>query len=98
MPTATHDTWGGRITVRPVPDTTTDIATVQSKGFTVLGQDERAGETTLWVTGNAQSVGLWINDFELKFMLPGFFFPIPFGEEVNLTRVKQWNAFRQIAY
>lgn len=98
MATADHDTWGGRITARPMPDTPTDLATIAAKGFTVLGTDPTAGETAVWVTGHAPAVGSWINDFEVKFALPGLFFPIPFGEEVNLTRVKQWNQFRQIAY
>ena len=98
MPTSDGNTWGGRITARTGEDLTTDLQTITDEGFTVLGQDARAGETTVWVYGTASVVGTWITDTDLKLALPGLFFPIPKGEEVTLARVKQWTAFKNYAY
>lgn len=98
MAVSDGNTWGGRIIIRPEPDTTADRTTITGLGFTILGEDARAGETILWVSGTSAQVGVYISDFDQKFALPGHFFPIPKGEEVDLVRVKQWTSYKQIAY
>jgi hypothetical protein len=90
--------WGGKIYARPTPDIDADRATVEAAGFTILGQDDTAGSSVLWVHGNAAYVGTYIADIEAKLALPGYFFRIPPGEEVSLVRIRQWNQYRQIAF
>lgn len=91
-------TWGGLFYARPYPDTLTDVEIIEESGFTVLGQDERAGATYVWVYGSAASVGTYLSDVDQKLQRLAWFFFIPKGEEVNLVRVKQWDPYRRIAY
>ena len=95
------NTWAGRITARPVGGYDADLAEIQAAGFTVLGSDFHAGESFVWVHGTYLAMDGWINDFERKFRLPGFFIPLGFshlGEEITLVLVKQWVSDGQIAF
>lgn len=96
------DTWGGRITVRPDGlSYVSDLAEVTGAGFTVLGTDYSSGEAFVWVYGDYLDMDGWINDYERKFRLPGFFVPLYFahlGEEINLVLIKQWVTDGQVAF
>jgi hypothetical protein len=67
-----------------------DRATITGLGFTIVGEDPRAGETEVFVHGPESAVDGVTNDFELKISLPGWFFRLPVGEELTESLVREW--------
>lgn len=95
MATADENTWGGLFLVAPSSDDRidTDIETISGLGFTILSQDEYAGHTKIFVYGPTASVVEYLQDVDEDYRLdtPGFFFQIPYGEEVTDALVRQWS-------
>ena len=90
MPLVQEDTFGGYFKARPGQGRDADRTTIEGLGFTILTEEPRAGETKMWVYGPGSSVDTAINDFDLKVTLPGYFFPLPVGEELTETLVRSW--------
>jgi hypothetical protein len=87
---ADGDTFGGLFKAQTGQGLDRDRDTITGLGFTIIREDPRAGETKVWVYGPVASVELVINDYLLKVQLPGYFFPLPVGEEITEHLIVSW--------
>ena len=93
MSTATADfeTWLGLVLISSGEAGEEDRVLVLQKGLTVLGEEDVAGLTRLYVSGDVFAVTA-MQEYETKIRIPSLFFSLRKGEEISLTRAKQWTA------
>lgn len=86
------DTWGALFLARSGDGAAVDRTDVLNLGFTLFDEAtvERAGQTEYYGHGPTSAVISVINDFELKFRMPSFFFLLPQGEVLDASLVQKW--------
>ncbi len=90
MPLIQPNTFGGLFKARSGQGLDLDRQIILGLGFTIIGQDLKAGETEVFVHGPESSVDTVTNDFELKVQLPSWFFRLPVGEELTESLIRDW--------
>ena len=92
MPLVQENTYGGLFKARTGRGLDLDRDIITGLGFTILAEEPRAGETHVFVHCGIDTLNAIVADYDLKISLPGWFFPLPVGEELTLTLVKDWTA------
>jgi len=97
---STARTWGGKLIARPdSSDLRTDLLELVGYGFNIMGLEQRANETHIWVVGDFALADRWTNNFDThRNTLPGWFFPLPIGELVTLSMVQEWTPYKRLLF
>lgn len=97
---ADSDTWGGLFLTAPKTDSKfdEDLEIIDGLGYTWISEEEKSGQTVVYVFGPTSAVDEFINDFDLKLRIKGFFFKIADGAEINVALIKSWVEIEDLVF
>jgi hypothetical protein len=89
--------WGGIVICRTSTSLLEDLETLTDFGFRILGREERAGETHVFVFGSETLCRAWVSDVQENKRLRAHFAPYPYGERILTTGIRaNWNDGRRL--